>query len=98
MIATLLRRFNPLPWLVLLLVLLAGTRPALASHLLGGEMTYKYLDANGLAATPYRYEVTLTIYTNCNSTVQAPSPATINIYNQTTGARISALSVARTYI
>jgi gliding motility-associated-like protein len=83
---------------VLFLLLLAGTRPALASHLLGGEMTYKYLDANGLTATPYRYEVTLTIYTNCNSSAQAPSPAAINIYNQATGARLAAPSVLRTYL
>ncbi|HET9505757.1 MAG TPA: gliding motility-associated C-terminal domain-containing protein [Hymenobacter sp.] len=98
MTATLLRRAHLLPWLVLLLTLLGGARPALASHLLGGELTYKYLNAAGPAATPYRYEITLTIYTNCNSSVGAPTAAGIYIYNQATGALLASPSVARTFI
>ncbi|KAA9327220.1 hypothetical protein F0P96_18475 [Hymenobacter busanensis] len=50
--------------LVLLALLGLATGQAAASHLMGGEMTYRYLDANGPAAAPFRYEVTVTIYTD----------------------------------
>jgi hypothetical protein len=85
MTATLLRHFNPLPWLVLLLVLLGGARPALASHLLGGELTYKYLDATGPATAPYRYEVTASVYVTCSSSATA-SYLDIDFYNKSSGA------------
>ncbi|MDO7884433.1 gliding motility-associated C-terminal domain-containing protein [Hymenobacter sp. CA2-7] len=79
-----------LPGLVLFLLLLAAGRPALATHLLGGEMTYRYLDNNGPAAAPLRYELTVTVYNNCGSTgITAPrASASVGIYDQATGARI----------
>ncbi len=88
MTTTLLRYFNPLPWLVLLLVLLGGIRPAQASHLLGGEMTYRYLNANGPAAAPHRYEITVIIYNTCGAAAIRPA-AVVGIYNQATGAQVN---------
>jgi gliding motility-associated-like protein len=91
MTATLLCRFNPLPWLVLFLVLLGGTCPALASHLLGGELTYKYLDANGPTTAPYRYEVTASVYVTCSSAATT-SYLDIDFYNKATGAQYTITS------
>ncbi|AYA35968.1 hypothetical protein D3Y59_02200 [Hymenobacter oligotrophus] len=45
---------------------------ALGSHLLGGEMQYKFLDANGPQAAPFRYQITVVVYVNSDS------PATPN--------------------
>ncbi|MFC7670325.1 hypothetical protein ACFQT0_25390 [Hymenobacter humi] len=50
--------------LLLLLWLLVGLQPAFAVHLFGGEMSYKYLDANGPADKPWRYELTMRVYFN----------------------------------
>ncbi|WP_157887012.1 gliding motility-associated C-terminal domain-containing protein [Hymenobacter sp. PAMC 26628] len=88
MLTTLLRRFCGLGALLVLLVLgLAG--PARATHLLGGEMSYRYLDANGPAAAPFRYELTVTIYNNSLPGAAQPNPeAVVGIYNRTTGAQI----------
>ena len=47
---------------LLLLWLLVGLFPAAASHLIGGEMSYRYLDAQGPANRPFRYVVTTRIY------------------------------------
>ncbi|RYY21112.1 MAG: gliding motility-associated C-terminal domain-containing protein [Cytophagaceae bacterium] len=80
-----------LPTVLLLLLALLG-RPALATHLLGGELTYRYVDNAGPAAAPLRYELTVTVYNNCASTNPAPSApyptATVGIYSQATGARL----------
>jgi gliding motility-associated-like protein len=93
MSTTLLRHLLRLPLLLLALGLLwAG--PAQASHLLGGEMSYRYLDANGPAGTPFRYEITVTLYSNglypSDPNVAAPPVAlTVNIYNRPGGNLIS---------
>ncbi|GAB3578989.1 gliding motility-associated C-terminal domain-containing protein [Hymenobacter daeguensis] len=50
--------------LFLLLWLGQGALPASAVHLLGGEMSYKFLDGNGPADKPWRYEVTMRFYFN----------------------------------
>ena len=42
--------------------LMAAMLPAAASHLVGGELTYKYLDATGPAGTPFRYQLTALVY------------------------------------
>ena len=88
----LLALFHRLPLLVGVLALLAGP-PARATHLLGGELTYRYLDANGPLAAPFRYEITVTIYNNCNigaTDVVAPNTnAIIGFYDQATGAKIA---------
>jgi gliding motility-associated-like protein len=91
MIATLPRRLNLLPWLVLLLVLLAGTRPALATHLLGGEMTYKYLGTGGPTTAPHRYEITTSVYVACNNS-NTMSYLDMAIYNRANGAFITMTS------
>ncbi len=63
MFATLLRRWaSVLP--LFLLMFLAGGPAARASHYLGGEMSYRYLGANGVAPNQFRYEVTLLLYRN----------------------------------
>ncbi|RYY13281.1 MAG: hypothetical protein EOO36_16105, partial [Cytophagaceae bacterium] len=73
--------------LLLLLALLA--RPVLASHLLGGDLTYRYIDNLGPAAAPLRYELTLTVYNNCNASAISPATdAEIGIYERSTGAHI----------
>jgi gliding motility-associated-like protein len=87
MTTTLLHYFRPLPWLVVLLVLLGGARSARASHLLGGEMTYRYLDANGPASAPHRYEITVIIYNTCGAPAIRPA-AVVGIYSQATGGQI----------
>nr|WP_254245196.1 hypothetical protein [Hymenobacter sp. BRD67] len=89
----LLRRLRLLPALVLALLALAAG-PVQATHLLGGEMTYRYLDNNGPATAPVRYEITVTIYNNCGTTANGQTPAAPNafanvgIYDQATGTRV----------
>ncbi len=53
--------------------LVLEARPAQATHLLGGEMSYRYLDANGPAGNPFRYEITVTIYSNGLYTIGNPN-------------------------
>ena len=91
MLTTLLRRF-----LGALLLLVLGVGPVRATHLLGGEMSYRFLDANGSAATPFRYEVTVTLYsnglytvTNPNNIAAPPNQVTVSFYNRTTGLRVT---------
>ena len=84
MLATLLRRWPLLIWLVLV----AG--PAQATHLLGGEMTYRYLDLTGPAAAPVRYEITVTIYNNSNPNAALPNvDALVGLYNAQTGEKLA---------
>ena len=90
MVARVLNRLGALPGLFFLLLLLAVAPAAQATHLLGGEMTYKYLDANGPAAAPLRYEITVAVYNNCNANAANPaSNATIAIYAQPTGTQVT---------
>src|SRR6476661_2611490 len=62
-------------WLLLLLGLLAT--PAQASHLLGGEMSYRYLDANGANGRPFRYELTVGIYVNADTVPGSPTQSQV---------------------
>ncbi len=79
----------PLLRMALLALLALLVRPAMASHLLGGELTYRFIDALGPAAAPLRYEITLTVYNNCNSSAISPATtAEIGIFERSTGARI----------
>ncbi|AMR29123.1 hypothetical protein A0257_19850 [Hymenobacter psoromatis] len=91
MFSNLLSRLGLLPGLVLLGLLLGVAGPAWATHLLGGEMTYRYLDANGPVGAPLRYELTVMIYNNCGSPgITAPRPsASVGIYEQGTGKRLA---------
>jgi gliding motility-associated-like protein len=80
-------------------LLLLGS-PVQATHLLGGEMSYRYLDNKGPGATPLRYEITVTVYNNCGSFgIASPRPsANVSIYDQATGNRVSLLSIPQTSI
>ncbi|RZL04755.1 MAG: hypothetical protein EOO62_20570, partial [Hymenobacter sp.] len=82
--------FRVLNWLRPLLVLLAlgAGHVAQAAHLLGGEMTYRYLDANGPASAPLRYELTVTLYNNCGTSATLRTTASVGIYDQATNARL----------
>lgn len=85
-----------------LLLLFVGLRPgsAVASHLLGGEMTYQYLDANGPVGTQFRYRITVFIYLNTECPVPGSPSQTVSnvpdgrcniflsIYNKSNGQRI----------
>ncbi|MBO2009021.1 gliding motility-associated C-terminal domain-containing protein [Hymenobacter negativus] len=84
---SLLRRF--FGSVLLLMLAMLGTRPAQASHLLGGEMNYRYLDANGPAGNQFRYEITVTLYINAlPGTPGTPTTSqTVFVYNRTTGVR-----------
>ncbi len=74
---------------MLLALLVLGARPAQASHLLGGEMSYRYLDANGPAAAPFRYQMTVTFYINgLPGNAPALTNLPVSIFNRTTGARV----------
>ncbi|MCB2377345.1 gliding motility-associated C-terminal domain-containing protein [Hymenobacter sp. BT635] len=95
---TLLRTF----WLLLLLLGLRAA-PASASHLVGGEMNYQYLDANGPAAAPYRYRITVLLYinwecTNPNDLSNVPDGRCnifVNVYNKQNGARLNSGQAAQ---
>ncbi|RZL12042.1 MAG: hypothetical protein EOO62_11860, partial [Hymenobacter sp.] len=83
---------RPLWSLAFLLLLALLVRPAFASHLLGGEMTYRYIDDAGPAAAPLRYEVTLNLYHNCNNGATIHT-ADIAFYNRATGAKVPLTAV-----
>ncbi|MVN77032.1 hypothetical protein GO988_11910 [Hymenobacter sp. HMF4947] len=100
--ALLLRWLRLVPRLALVLLVLGVARPALATHLLGGEMSYQYLDANGPAATPFRYQIMIKSYFNGLYTPQNPNgiaapPANVNvsIFNRTTGQILQTVSATR---
>jgi hypothetical protein len=75
--------------LLLALLLLGAGQSARATHLLGGEMSYRYLDDNGPDIAPLRYELTVTLYNNCGSAANPLRPsASVGIYDQATNARL----------
>jgi gliding motility-associated-like protein len=86
---------------LLALLTLLGPRAAQATHLLGGEMNYRYLGANGPAATPFQYQLTVILYINKDSPVtpngQGPLSISVNFYNKSQGgARITTVNIPRT--
>lgn len=63
--------------LLLLLALLLATRPAQATHIVGGELTYTCLGDNN-------YEITLTVYRDCffgNPAAYFDNPASVGVFN-----------------
>ena len=100
MFPTLLRRLRES--LLLLVVLISAGYQARATHLLGGEMSYRYLDANGPAANPFRYEITANIYynglytqANPNGIAAPPAQIQFDLYSKTTTTRILIVSAPR---
>src|SRR4026209_1022857 len=61
-----------------------------ASHITGGEMSYRFM---GIINGQYKYEVTLKLYQRCNSGRQFPNPAIISIFNKTNNTRFTDLNV-----
>ena len=84
----LLRRLPLLVWLVFVGLAVSLARPALASHLLGGELTYRYLDSNGPAAAPLRYELATSVYVACNSAATT-AYLDIDFFNVATGTHLT---------
>lgn len=75
--------------IVLLLWLLGGLLPAMATHLVGGELTYQYLDASGGTATPFRYRITARVYFNKEADSRFPdgvTDITLNVFSRAVGA------------
>jgi gliding motility-associated-like protein len=74
----------------LTLLLFSITETAKASHIMGGEITYLYLDRNGPVDAPYRYKIKLNIYSNCDTNSQFKQgildPIPINIYYASDGS------------
>jgi gliding motility-associated-like protein len=87
MISTLFRWVGVLPGLVFWLLVLGIAHPVLANHLLGGEMTYRYIGPSGFSAAPYTYELTVTIYNNCGQPAIRDF-ASVGIFDQATGSRL----------
>ena len=72
----------------LLLLLWAAMLPAAASHLVGGELTYRYLSSTRSATPTNRYEVTARVYFNGGPGSSSPDGAPsvrITFYGKTTG-------------
>ncbi|SFC15712.1 gliding motility-associated C-terminal domain-containing protein [Flexibacter flexilis DSM 6793] len=65
---------------MLLFVCLLAYSQAMASHIVGGEITYKYLGQLGSSATPFRYKIDLTVYVDRNSQFPNGNPETGNIF------------------
>ena len=70
-----------------ILVLLHFYYPAIASHIVGGEVTYRFL---GAEAGGYRYKISLTIYEDCLvadiklGVIAGDDPAFITVFDQGT--------------
>lgn len=62
-------------WLLFLLIFSGVPAPVKATHIVGGEMNYRYLGGS-------LYEIRLTVYRDCyNSTTEFDNPASIGIFD-----------------
>lgn len=79
-----MRHIHPI-FLALILLTSVNTHTAYASHIVGGEMTYKFIDSS---AAGCRYAVTLSVYediVNGNpDAILSDNPATFYVYNAAT--------------
>ena len=81
----------PMPYPVLrrLFLLLFGLLlrwlPAHASHLVGGEVSYRYLDANGPQPTPFRYEITARVYLDAQTPLGSTGHITVSSKDPASG-------------
>ena len=97
MFPTLLRRLRES--LLLVLLIPAGYQ-ARATHLLGGELSYRFLDDKGPTGAPFRYEITANIYSNglypgTSGITGPPNQIQIDLYSKTTSARLFSVSAQR---
>lgn len=72
-----MKRIYSLVFAVLLLVLVGLGNSAKASHIMGGEITYRYLNDSGPANTPFRYRVTVKVYVDWFNTAATGSQGSI---------------------
>lgn len=75
-------------WLkILILLLLVPFVKVSASHIVGGEVTYRYLGPSGTSSS--RYEITLVIYEDCKNgqpdAIQQDNPAFLSVFSLTPG-------------
>ncbi|MBC7425764.1 MAG: gliding motility-associated C-terminal domain-containing protein [Bacteroidia bacterium] len=63
-----------------IIFLLSGAFTAKATHLVGGFMNYRYIGATGSGGV--RYEVTLTVYRDCKSTVEFDESINVCVYRK----------------
>ncbi|MCW3116494.1 MAG: hypothetical protein JWM28_576 [Chitinophagaceae bacterium] len=76
---------------IVFLILLGIPFFAMADHITGGQMYYKYTGTtNGLN----HYNVTLKLYMRCNSGRQFPDPGYVSVFDKSTFARISDIPVS----
>lgn len=92
------RLFRP-GFLLFFLWLWVGPKPAAATHLVGGELTYQYLDAAGSTAAPFRYRITARVYFNKELDSRFPdgvTDITLAVFSQAAGrTRLLQQMVAR---
>lgn len=64
-----------------------------AKHIVGGEITYKFLRGDGVTSNTYQF--TMRIYRDCftNGGAQLDQIATIGVFNGTTGTRLESFGV-----
>lgn len=72
-------------WIFLILMVLGLSGNALASHISGGELIYKYLGPGSFENTS-KYRITMKLFRECTSNGQILNTETVNIgiYSQTT--------------
>ena len=71
-----------------LFLLIFAETPSLASHIVGGEMNYRYLGN-------YKYQITLTVYRDCiNGRAPFDDPASIGVFDE----RGNLISITQAYI
>jgi hypothetical protein len=75
--------YNKILLSALLLFFMAFLMPQKAdgTHLMGGSLTYEYLDNNGSFSEPYRYKVKIQMFRDCyNSTTPFDGLIEVGIY------------------
>ncbi len=81
---------------LILMILLLGALPATASHIVGGDFTYKCLGPTGNGS--YLYEVRLDIYQDCISGLPAAiaedNPAFFGVFDAVTGLMVDTFNVS----
>jgi gliding motility-associated-like protein len=82
--------------LILGLICILLTNQTNATHILGGELTYRYLDANGPSNAPFRFSVRLKAYVDKNSNFPGGNLGNnprIGVYNADNNQRIAVIQI-----